>query len=270
MRIERKIDGLKQIVDAVVAFGDEPGFDAFLRKILIHCGRILSGGQLGHECGLIINCCEKGKVVGAQIGYGDVVVGKSIYDLLDAESVDCIESTQDLKPKINMNGHVALRFQIQQNQDKVVFFNYKRPLEESDVELLGDFVRCADTAYRERLREFEAEMVALKRIDELKLARGEFEKAMSDFEQANERLAASNLELEAARMITEQDMRMAVNIQQNVLPKVVPPSPRWDVAYFFKAMSGYRAIFMISIQTTKVSYSVFVCLMCPGMVLHRV
>jgi serine phosphatase RsbU (regulator of sigma subunit) len=242
-QLERRNEGLEQIVETMISFGEEPGYDIFIRKVFAGTGCLISGVSAGSGSGVVILCGETESTIDLQTGYSDDVIGKSIYDVFDAESVRKIESTRDYRPYAGEEGLVVFRLKSPFDYDVVVLYNYKRLLDDTDVELLNDFYRTAMTENREQIRESEVARIAHSRVEDLRQSEIEFERAMRDYELANERLAATNLELEAARMITEQDMRMAVNIQQNLLPKVVPPSSKWDVSYFFKPMSGVSGDF---------------------------
>ncbi|MGL4368890.1 MAG: PP2C family protein-serine/threonine phosphatase, partial [Spirochaetota bacterium] len=61
--------------------------------------------------------------------------------------------------------------------------------------------------------------------------------AMEEMAAINENLTASNSELEHARRIADRDMKMAVNLQQSLYPRI-PDTKEWDIAVLFKPMSG--------------------------------
>jgi serine phosphatase RsbU (regulator of sigma subunit) len=49
--------------------------------------------------------------------------------------------------------------------------------------------------------------------------------------------------LENAKRVADRDMRMAVNVQKNYLPKKPPATPGWEVAFEFRPMAGVSGDF---------------------------
>lgn len=62
--------------------------------------------------------------------------------------------------------------------------------------------------------------------------------AMEELEIINERLIALNLERERQQRIADLDMLMAKNIQRQFLPEKVPDDVNWDIAVYYKPVSG--------------------------------
>jgi len=62
--------------------------------------------------------------------------------------------------------------------------------------------------------------------------------AMEEMESLNEILTDTNQDLEYAKMVADRDMKMAVNVQKTLFPKVAPQVRGWDIAFLFQPMSG--------------------------------
>ncbi|MCP4136700.1 MAG: SpoIIE family protein phosphatase [bacterium] len=64
-----------------------------------------------------------------------------------------------------------------------------------------------------------------------------------EVESMNDYLKETNDELIYARNVAERDMRMAINVQLNFLPKNPPIAEQWDIAFAFKPMAGVSGDF---------------------------
>ena len=82
-----------------------------------------------------------------------------------------------------------------------------------------------------------------ERTSQLHEAKIEIEVALDEVETMNENLVAINADLENAQRIMNRDMRMAINVQEKLLPKVAPDLKGWDVAFHFQPMSGVSGDF---------------------------
>ncbi len=49
--------------------------------------------------------------------------------------------------------------------------------------------------------------------------------------------------LENAKLVADRDMRMAINVQKNYLPKSPPSAEAWDISFDFRAMAGVSGDF---------------------------
>lgn len=59
-----------------------------------------------------------------------------------------------------------------------------------------------------------------------------------DLTKSNQELTVVNAKLEVAQMRAEEDMRLAVYVQQSFFPRWVPSVDDWEVAYVFKPNAG--------------------------------
>jgi sigma-B regulation protein RsbU (phosphoserine phosphatase) len=89
----------------------------------------------------------------------------------------------------------------------------------------------------------EIEAMAASLEDKVKERTADLEAAMGEQSGLNARLAATNLRLQNAMDIAEKDMRMAVQVQQGILPAKVPVLDDWDLAFVFKPVSGVSGDF---------------------------
>ncbi|MFW5771192.1 MAG: PP2C family protein-serine/threonine phosphatase, partial [Spirochaetota bacterium] len=64
-----------------------------------------------------------------------------------------------------------------------------------------------------------------------------------ELQNANEVLRNTMEELQEAKEIADMDMRMAVNVQENMLPEASSSTPGWDMAVHFKPMTGVSGDF---------------------------
>jgi len=71
----------------------------------------------------------------------------------------------------------------------------------------------------------------------------ELNAAIEEMEAMNENLIESNEELETAQKIMQMDMQMAVNVQENFLPKIAPENDKYDISFIFKPMADISGDF---------------------------
>lgn len=62
--------------------------------------------------------------------------------------------------------------------------------------------------------------------------------AKEQLEQINDNLHITNKNLEEARRIMDLDMKMAINVQGSLFMKTPPETADWEIAFYFKPMSG--------------------------------
>ncbi|HOO73082.1 MAG TPA: 7TM diverse intracellular signaling domain-containing protein [Spirochaetota bacterium] len=66
----------------------------------------------------------------------------------------------------------------------------------------------------------------------------ELNTANEELESMNQNLIAVNEELEEAQVIMNRDMAMAINVQRKFFPESPPETGNWQVAFYFRPMSG--------------------------------
>ncbi len=71
----------------------------------------------------------------------------------------------------------------------------------------------------------------------------ELQGAMEEIEAINDYLTESNKSLQNAQRIMQRDMDMAVNVQRKFFPDRAPSVREWEVAFYFKPMSGVSGDF---------------------------
>ncbi len=68
------------------------------------------------------------------------------------------------------------------------------------------------------------------------------EERTSELQHANETLQTTMEDLQEAQEIAERDMRMAINVQESILPETLQPAD-WDTAVHFQPMAGVSGDF---------------------------
>jgi serine phosphatase RsbU (regulator of sigma subunit)/CheY-like chemotaxis protein len=120
--------------------------------------------------------------------------------------------------------------------ESLIFVEKNEPFDEWEKDLLDIFLANILIALENINLNNDLEQKVRDRTKQLSDAKHELE-------TANEKMAEMICLLEQAKHIAETDMRMAINVQENILPKGVPESCQWDVAYCFRPMSGISGDF---------------------------
>ncbi|HTX72129.1 MAG TPA: hypothetical protein VMC79_04825, partial [Rectinemataceae bacterium] len=89
----------------------------------------------------------------------------------------------------------------------------------------------------------EIEAMAASLETKVRERTADLEAAMGEQSGLNARLLAANLRLQNAMDLGEKDMRMAVQVQQGMLPAKAPVLADWDLAFVFRPASGVSGDF---------------------------
>lgn len=87
------------------------------------------------------------------------------------------------------------------------------------------------------------ELKVIERTEELQAANEELEAANEEQEAMNVNLIEVNNELEEVGRIHRADLNMAASVQETFLPKEIPISDQYEIAYVFKPISGVSGDF---------------------------
>lgn len=71
----------------------------------------------------------------------------------------------------------------------------------------------------------------------------ELKSTMEELESMNRNLTLLNNALKNAEQVAALDMQMAINVQSSILPKILPKLKDWEIAVFYKPMSGVSGDF---------------------------
>ncbi|MGL4370159.1 MAG: SpoIIE family protein phosphatase, partial [Spirochaetota bacterium] len=115
--------------------------------------------------------------------------------------------------------------------------------DEWEKDLVEIFISHITTALENIYLNRDLENKVELRTAELRRAKDEIEETVHELEMINERLSAANDELEFAKAVADQDMKMAINVQANILPKKIPSSSVWDAACYYQPMAGISGDF---------------------------
>jgi sigma-B regulation protein RsbU (phosphoserine phosphatase) len=89
----------------------------------------------------------------------------------------------------------------------------------------------------------EVEYLNINLEEKVKLRTSELNDTMLELRNTNNKLTATNKELNYAHQIAERDMNMATNVQSSLFPKEPPKGLDWDISFIFKPMSGVSGDF---------------------------
>lgn len=98
---------------------------------------------------------------------------------------------------------------------------------------------------RDELRQYAGNLETMvdARTKELSIAKDELEAAMVEIESHNANLVEVNQRLEETQRIARNDMRMAINVQSNFLPRIAPAVGDWDIAFYYQPLRGISGDF---------------------------
>ena len=245
--IERNRRGLEKIVVAADDIFQIQSLDDFLHEIVTQMTEILSHETAYHDASIRSICAEKTDdryLMKAVAGHlRSSLEGKEVTAVLSASATECFTIAVREKITVYDGGIYVVLFNPSNGGEYVVCIEKDTPFDEWEKDLLEIFSANVATAFENIVLNSGLEHKVYIRTSELRKAKEEIESAMHELETINERLTATNLELEQAKVVADQDMRMAINVQENVLPHTPPGSEGWEAGYFFKPMAGISGDF---------------------------
>jgi serine phosphatase RsbU (regulator of sigma subunit)/CheY-like chemotaxis protein len=241
--IANQREGLERIVIGADTIFHEKTFGGFLREVLVQYGNIIKRDD-GRACkGLAAGFREGTVFVVAQVGFGDGSLHKPVEEIIDDDGISLIRMARHDKIDVFQGGRFAAHFSSTDGEENTLYIETDKEIEDWERELFEIFGANVATAYENRCLNIGLERTVVRRTAELVEAKDELEKTLGEMKQINERLTEVNEALESSRDIADLDMRMAVNVQQNILPKTAPRSDTWDIAFYFKPMAGVSGDF---------------------------
>jgi serine phosphatase RsbU (regulator of sigma subunit)/CheY-like chemotaxis protein len=236
-------EGLERIVIGSDTIFHEKTFGSFLREVLVQYGKITKKED-GHAFKGIASGFREGEmIVVAQVGFGDGSLHKPVQEIVDDDGISLIRMARHDKIDVFQGGRFAAHFSSADGEENTLYIEIDEEIEDWERELIEIFGANVATAYENRCLNIGLERTVVRRTAELVEAKEELEKTLGEMKQINEKLTEVNEALESSRTIAEIDMRMAVNVQQNILPKIAPRSDTWDIALYFKPMAGVSGDF---------------------------
>jgi len=242
--LERNRRGLERIViasaDIFQHYTYERTLEEFLNEILAHFKNILhSEDSLYHVMidGFFAHLEGGDYIVKSCTGkFDNAGKGLSVRQLINGKDRDSFDLAITQKMNVYRENLFVGVFRSSNREESVILLHKNYPFDEWEKDLVDIFAANISTAFENRYLNLGLEQKVSERTKELS-------EAKDDLEIANERLSKINKKLEHARIIAENDMEMAINVQENILPKLLPSSEEWDLSYFYRPMSGISGDF---------------------------
>ena len=162
--------------------------------------------------------------------------GLSVRQVLDGKDRDSFDLAVTQKMNVYRENLFVGVFRSSNREESIIYLHKNYPFDEWEKDLVDIFSANILTAFENRYLNLGLEQKVSERTRELSAAK-------DDLEIANERLSTINKKLEQARIMAESDMVMAINVQENILPKLLPSSQEWDLSYFYRPMTGISGDF---------------------------
>jgi serine phosphatase RsbU (regulator of sigma subunit) len=163
-------------------------------------------------------------------------IGETLRKILSEKAYECVQLAASQKMNVYRGVYFCGFLRSSDGAENVIFVEKDEPFDEWEKDLLDIFIANMLTALENINLNNDLERKVQERTKQLSDAKQELE-------SANEKMAEMITLLEQAKHVAEADMRMAINVQENILPKSVPDSRDWDVAYCFNPMSGISGDF---------------------------
>lgn len=163
-------------------------------------------------------------------------IGSTLDKVLSSKAFECVQLSMAQKTNVYRDVYFCGFIHSSDGADSIIFVEKEEPFDEWEKDLLDIFTANILTALENINLNIGLEQKVLERTKQLSDAK-------TELETANEKMAEMINLLEQAKHVQEADMRMAINVQENILPKGAPDSRQWDVAYCFRPMSGISGDF---------------------------
>jgi len=245
--IERNRRGLEKIVVASDDIFRMQSLADFFHDIVFQMAEILRHESISDVIKIRGICATKldgGFRINAVTG--DFPAGsesKTVSELLSPAAYECFSLAAREKITVYERGFYAAVFRPSNGTEHIVFIEKDPYFDEWEKDLLEIFNANIVTAFENIFLNLELEQKVEIRTAELRGMKDDIEEALHELEIVNERLTLTNRQLEEAKTVADQDMRMAINVQENLLPHQPPVSASWQAGYCFKPMAGISGDF---------------------------
>jgi serine phosphatase RsbU (regulator of sigma subunit)/CheY-like chemotaxis protein len=253
--IERNRRGLEKIVVAADDIFQIRSSQEFLLEVVVQLKEILIHDTAPSDSLIRAVCAVRSDsafiVQSSEGEYASPPVGQDLSLVLSSEAYECVIIAARQKISVYEKGVYVIVLHPSGGNEYAICVEKSSPFDEWEKDLLEIFGANLVTAFENLTLNLELEHKVEQRTAELRRAKEAVESTMHELETINERLTVTNEELETAKSIADQDMRMAINVQENVLPNVSPVSDAWEAGYYFRPMSGVSGDFYDFIPDEK-------------------
>jgi serine phosphatase RsbU (regulator of sigma subunit)/CheY-like chemotaxis protein len=239
MTIDRNRRGFERVIISSDAIFHSQSFDLFISEVLAQTYEILRSESSFPVNAGIVFASKEGNSLIVKATYGTLkesMKGAPLFDVIALEGAECVDLALNQKMNVYREGFYAGFLLSSNGQIHIIYIVKEKPFDEWEKDLIDIFNANVHTALENLYLSINLERKVEERTRELLNAKIELEKT-------NQRMLAFIDQLEIAKTEAESDMSMAINVQENILPKFIPKSDVWDIAYYFRPMSGISGDF---------------------------